>query len=74
MDLIPTMRDRRCRAGERGFEFVRVKSKTEIGMCCFSAKHTLRERAKTGLLGIRIMRPSGATCLPAHCCFSELAL
>ena len=32
------------------------------------------ERAKTGWLGIRIMWPSGATCLPADCCFSELAL
>ena len=29
-------------------------------------------RAKTGWLGIRIMCPSGATCLPADCCFSEL--
>jgi hypothetical protein len=26
------------------------------------------------VLGIRIMCPSGATCLPADCCFSELAL
>jgi hypothetical protein len=25
-------------------------------------------------LGIRIMCQSGATCLPADCCFSELAL
>jgi len=25
-------------------------------------------------LGIRIMCPSGATCLAADCCFSELAL
>jgi hypothetical protein len=32
------------------------------------------ERAKTGWLGIRIMRPSEATRLPADCCFSELAL
>jgi hypothetical protein len=31
-------------------------------------------RAKTGWLGIRIMCPSGATCLPEDCCFSELAL
>jgi hypothetical protein len=30
--------------------------------------------AKTGWLRIRIMCPSGATCLPADCCFSELAL
>ena len=29
-------------------------------------------RAKTGWLGIRIMCPSGATCLSADCCFSEL--
>ena len=52
----------------------------KIGMCCFSAKHILsikEIRAKTGWLGIRIiiiMYPSGATCLPADCCFSELAL
>jgi len=32
------------------------------------------ERAKTGWLGIGIMCPSGATCLSADCCFSELAL
>ena len=32
------------------------------------------ERAKTSWLGIRIMWPSGATCLPADCCFNELVL
>jgi hypothetical protein len=32
------------------------------------------ERAKTSGLGIRIMCQSGATCLPADCCFSGLAL
>jgi hypothetical protein len=32
------------------------------------------ERAKTGLLGIRIMCQSGATCLSADCCFYDLAL
>jgi hypothetical protein len=32
------------------------------------------KRAKTGWLDIRIMCPSGATCLCADCCFSELAL
>ena len=53
----------------------RVKPKTNIGICCFSANHAaLRERAKTGWLGIRIRCPSGATSLPADCCFSELAL
>jgi hypothetical protein len=31
-------------------------------------------RANTGGLGIRIMCPSGTTCLPADCCFGELAL
>ena len=41
----------------------------------FAAKHAaLRRKSKTGRLGIRIMWPSGATCLPADCCFSELAL
>ena len=30
------------------------------------------ERAKIGWLGIRIMFPSGATCLSPDCCFSEL--
>jgi len=28
----------------------------------------------TGWFGIRIMCPSGATCLPVDCCFSELPL
>ena len=52
----------------------RVKPKTEISICCFSAKHAaLRERAKTGWLGIIKMCSSGATCLFADCCFSELA-
>ena len=31
-------------------------------------------RNKTGRLSIRIMCQSRATCLPADCCFSELAL
>jgi hypothetical protein len=34
----------------------------------------LVERAKTGWLGIKIMCRSGATCLSADRCFSELAL
>jgi hypothetical protein len=29
---------------------------------------------KTDWFRIRIMCPSGATCLPVDCCFSELAL
>ena len=31
-------------------------------------------RAKTGWLGLMIKCPRGAIFLPAHCCFSELAL
>jgi len=47
----------------------------ETGICCFSAKHaSLRSRAKTDWLGIKIMSLSEETCLPADCCFSELAL
>jgi hypothetical protein len=61
---------------DRGFDPVRVKPKTKkLVIFCFSAKHAeLRRRSKTGWFGIRIMCPSGATCLPVDCCFSELAL
>jgi hypothetical protein len=52
---------------DRGFEPPSGQTKDyEIGICCFSAK--------TGQLVIIIMCPSGATCLPADCYFSELAL
>ena len=63
-------------AVNRGFEPRSGQTKNyEIGICCFSlsAQHE-GERAKTGWLGIRIMCPNGATCLPANCWFSELAL
>jgi hypothetical protein len=47
----------------------------EIIICCFSAQHAaLGERTKTGLLRIRIMCRSGATCLSADCRFNELTL
>jgi hypothetical protein len=51
----------------------RVKS---IGICCFSAKHTaLRRKNKIKVwLWIMIICRGGATCLPADCCLSELAL
>jgi len=40
-------------------------------ICCFSAQHAaLRRRSKDCL----IRNQNGATCLPADCCFSELAL
>jgi hypothetical protein len=57
---------------DRGF----VKPKTiklEYVASPLSTQH-YGERAKTGWLGIRIMCPNGATCFPADCCFSELAL
>jgi hypothetical protein len=61
-------------AVDRGFEPRSSQNKDyESGICCFSAKHTA-ESAKTAWLGNRIMCPSGATCLPTDCCFSELAL
>jgi hypothetical protein len=33
-----------------------------------------RVRTNTGWLGIWVMCPSGATCLPMDCCFGEPAL
>ena len=59
-------------AVDRGFEPQSGHTKDyKISICCFSTKHTA---LRTGWLGIRIMCPSGATCLPEDCCFSELAL
>ena len=47
----------------------------KVWLCCFSAKYTtLRRKSKGCCLGIMIMCRSGATCLPANCCFIELAL
>ena len=62
---------------DRRFEYtVQVKLKTITLVCVASSLSTQHqwERAKTGWLGIRIMCASGATCLPADCCLSELAL
>jgi hypothetical protein len=63
-------------AVDRGSSPGRVKPKT-IKLVLVASPLSTRyygERAKTGLLGIGIMCPSGATCLSADCCFSELAL
>ena len=59
-----------------GFKPVRVKPKTiKFGSYCFSAKNTvLRRKSKDHWLAIWIMFPSWAICLPADCCFSDLAL
>ena len=56
-------------AVDRGFES-RSGQTTDlykISIYQISTQH-LRERAKTGQLGIRKMCPNGATCLPADCC------
>ena len=60
---------------EYGRSWVRalVGSKLVFVASPLSAQHS-GERAMAEWLGIRIMSPSGATCLPADCCFSELAL
>jgi hypothetical protein len=56
-------------AVDRGFEPIKLVFVASP----LSTQHE-EERTKTGWLGIRIMCPSGATCLPADCCFSGLAL
>ena len=42
----------------------------KIGICCFSAKHEALRRKGERWHGIRIMCPSGATCLSVDCCFT----
>ena len=61
---------------DRGFEPRSGQTKDyEIAICCFSSKHTaLRRKNKDWLARIQDMCPSGATCLSADCCFSNLAL
>ena len=65
-------------AVDRGFELRSGQTKMTIKSVAVvsSAKHTAlrRKNRDIGWLGIRIMCPSGATCLSAHCCFSQLAL
>jgi hypothetical protein len=63
-------------AVDRGCEPGRVKQKTIKLVFVASPLSTQHEgeRAKTDWLGVRIMCPSRATCLPVDCCFSELAL
>jgi hypothetical protein len=48
---------------------------TKIGICCFSPMHAaLRRKNKDWLARNQDNVLSGATCLSADCCFSELAL
>ena len=55
-----------------GFEPRSGKTKNyEIGICCFSAKHTaLRRKSKDWLA----RNQDGVACLSVYCCFSELAI
>jgi hypothetical protein len=51
----------------------------KISICCFSAEHAaLKRNSKDWLVGNRHNVPewgdSDRTCLPAECCFSELAI
>ena len=47
----------------------------KIGICCFSAKHAaLRRTSRDWVARNQNNVWSGVTCLPADCCFSELAL
>ena len=63
-------------AVDRGFGHRSGQTKDrKIDICCFSAKHeAVRRKSKDRFLGIRIMCPSGTSCLSADCCSSELAL
>ena len=45
-----------------------------VFVASFLSAHLSGVRANIGWLGIRIMYPSGATCLSVDVCFSELAL
>jgi len=61
---------------DRGSSSDRVKPKTIKFVFVVSPLSTQHrgERAKSGWLRIRIVCPSGMTCLSTDCCFSELAL
>jgi hypothetical protein len=63
-------------AVDRGFVPGRVKPKTMklVFVAFLQSTQHLGERTKTSWLGIRILCPSGASCLSADCCFSELAI
>jgi hypothetical protein len=56
---------------DHGFEFQLAQTKDyKIGIC---QARSIKEK-EPRLVGIRLMCPSVATCLPANCCFGELAL
>ena len=62
-----------------GGSFETWSGETKIIKLAYAASslstHHKEVTSKTDWFGIRIMRrPSGVTCLPSDCCFSELAL
>ena len=62
---------------DRGFEPRSGQTKDDkIGVCCFSANHATLTRKNHDWLARNQNKvcPSGATCLSADCCFSELVL
>jgi hypothetical protein len=64
-------------AVDRGFEPQSGHThENKIGICCFTAKHAAFRRKSKDWLARNQDKvcPSGATYLPADCCFSELAL
>ena len=61
-------------AVDRGFNGVKPKTMKLVFVASPLSMQHKGEIARTGWLGIRIMCPSGATCLTADCCFSEPAL
>ena len=64
-------------AVDRGFEPRSGQSKDYIKLVFIASPLSTQHYGKTGKIGlleIRIMCPSGVTCLTADCCISELAL
>ena len=63
-------------AVDRGFESRSGQTKDyKLVFVAYNANHAvLKRKRKTGWLGIRIICPSGARCISADCCFSDLAL
>ena len=61
---------------DRGFEPWSGQNKDyNIGICCFSSNHVaLRRKSKIWLAGSGDNVSSGARCLSADSCFSELGL
>jgi hypothetical protein len=73
VDLIWWQPNRWCNSSgvDHGFEPKTIKLAFAASLL---SKQYYGFKTKTCWFGIKIMCPSGTTCLPADCCFSELAL